>query len=84
MTRSKIDKSGINDIKKRLEKAAEIISRKNGTRVDLKKERIFTKGPFLHQNTSETNEEESAQFERDNPELFGYLRALDDQLGDLF
>jgi len=85
MGRSSLDTTGIDDIKKRLEKAAEIISRKQGARIDLKKEKIFTKGgSFLHQSTASMSEEESAQFERDNPELFAYLLALNEQMKDLF
>lgn len=84
MTHS-VDTSGLIDIKKRLEKVVDIISRKNGTIVNLTQEKIFTKGgPFLHQDTKETTEEDSAQFERDNPEIFAYLLALNEQLEGLF
>ena len=77
-------KSGLDDVIRRLRKVSELIGSKNGQTLDLVKERIFTKGPFLHQTTEETSEEESAKFERDNKELFNFLRAFDDQLRDLF
>lgn len=74
----------IDDIIKRLNKVSELVNSKNGQTIDLVKERIFTKGPFLHQDTEETSEDDSAKFERDNTELFNFLRALDDQIRDMF
>jgi hypothetical protein len=85
MAKVKLNKSDIADIKKSLNKAADFISSKQGARVDLKQERIFVKGgPFLHQATEGMTEEESARFERDNPELFAYLRAMDEQIKGMF
>ena len=72
------------DIVKILEKVGDIISRRDGQTLDLQKESIFSQGPFLHQNTGTMGEEESAVFERNNPELFAYLRSLDDEIEKLF
>ena len=77
-------KSELDDVIKRLRMASELVERRNGQTIDLVKERIFTKEPFLHQATEDMSEEESAKFERDNPELFNFLRAFDDQIRDLF
>ena len=77
-------KSEIDDIIKRLNKVADLVNSKNGQTIDLAKERIFTKGIFLHQDTESMSEEESAEFERENTELFNFLRAFDDQIRDIF
>jgi len=79
---SKIDTSGIDDIKRRLEQTSDIVDRKRDTTIEPKKMKIFTRGgPFLH---TGDNEEESAQFERDNPEEFAYWREFFDRLGDVW
>ncbi|MHA2279288.1 MAG: hypothetical protein ACXAC5_00145 [Promethearchaeota archaeon] len=84
MKRTQLDNSALGDTRNRLEKAIDIINRKQGSKVDLVKEKVFTRGgPFLHQDSQTMTEKESAEFERQNPELFAYLRALDQQLGDL-
>ncbi len=77
-------KSELDDVIKRLRTAAELTKNQDGRVIDLAKERIFTGAPFLHQATENMTEEESAEFERKNKELFNFLRAFDDQLGDLF
>lgn len=77
-------KSELDDVIKRLRIVTELVEKKNGQTIDLVKERIFTKEPFLHQATEKMSEEESAEFERKNTELFNFLRAFDDQLRDLF
>ncbi|KKK81370.1 hypothetical protein LCGC14_2814140 [marine sediment metagenome] len=78
-------KSELDDIINRMRAATELIRRKNGQRIDLTKEKMFIKGsPFLHQATEEKSEEESAEFERSNRELFNFLRTFDNQLRDLF
>lgn len=77
-------KSELDDVIKRLRTVSELVNSKNGKTIDLVKERIFTKEPFLHQDTEDMSEEESAEFERSNPELFNFLRAFDDQIRDLF
>lgn len=66
-------------------KRVETISRElDGETIDLAKERIFTKGVFLHQDTENMTEEESARFERENKKIFDFLRMLDDRIGDAF
>lgn len=77
-------KSEIDDIIKRFRRVSDLVKEQDGQIVDLAKEKIFTKGPFLHQDTEEKSEEASAQFERDHPELFNFLRALDDQMREVF
>lgn len=75
---------GLDDVIKRLRKASELAREKDGQIVDLVKEKIFTKGPFLHQDTEKMSEEKSAEFERENPELFNFLRAFDDKMREIF
>ena len=77
-------KSELDDVIKRLRTVSELVNSKNGKIIDLVKERIFTKEPFLHQDTEDMSDEESEEFERSNPELFNFLRAFDDQIRDLF
>ncbi len=77
-------KSALDDVIKRLRAASDLVRSKDGQKIDLVKERIFTRGSFLHQSTEEMSEAESAKFERENTELFNFLRAFDDQLRDLF
>lgn len=74
----------LDDIIKRLRKVSELVGERDGQIIDLVKEKIFTKGPFLHQNTEEKSEAESAKFERDNPELFNFLCAFDDKMREIF
>jgi len=74
----------IDDIIQRLRKAQYLIESKDGTKLDLVKEKIRTNGPFLHQDTENISEEESAKFERNNAELFNWFRELDGQLEGLF
>ena len=69
-------------IQQRLQKAADIVSSKNGQILDLSKQSIFTQGTFLHQSTPEMSEEQSAQMERDNPVLFNYMRSLKKEITD--
>lgn len=79
---SKIDTKGIDDIRRRLERTADVIDRKRGTKINPKKTRTFTRGgPYLH---TGDNEEESAQFERDHPEEFAYWREFFQRLGDIW
>lgn len=78
-------KSELDDVIERFNAVSELIRRKDGQRIDLSKEEIFIKGSaFLHQKTEEKSEEENARFERDNKELFNFLRAFDDQIRELF
>jgi len=77
-------KPGLDDIIKGLRIAEKLTKSKDGQIIDLSKERIFTKGVFVHQATDNMSEEESAAFERNNPELFNFLRAFEDQMRDLF
>jgi len=83
MGKSTANTKGLKDIQKYIEKMANVVRRKQGT-VDLGKEKIFVEGgPFLHQSTDKMSEEDSAAFERDSPELFNFLRALDDELREM-
>lgn len=77
-------KSELDDIIKILRKVSDLVGSKDGKSLDLAKERIFTTGTFLHQDTEDMSEEESAEFERSNPELFNFLRAFDEQIRELF
>ena len=75
----------INDVIKRLQRVSEKVQSLDAQKIDLVKENSFVKGgPFLHQDTDEMSEEESAKFERSNQELFDFLRSLDEDLRDIF
>ena len=74
----------IKDIQNRIHKAVDLVQRYDGQVIDLKKEVIFTKEPFLHQSTETQTEEESANFERENPELFSFLRKIKEELKQIF
>lgn len=83
MSKNSIDTSGLKDLINQLTEMREKISKKRGT-VDVEKEKFLIKGgPFLHQNTKEMTEKESAAFERENKKLFDYLRALDQGISEL-
>lgn len=74
----------IKDIENRIHKAVDLIQRYDGQVINLKKEVIFTNEPFLHQSTETKTEEESAKFERENPELFSFLRKIKKELRQIF
>lgn len=74
----------LDDIIKRLRKAAELAGERDGEIIDLTKERTFVKGPFLHQDADGMSEEKSAEFERENQDLFNFLRDFDDQMRRVF
>jgi len=77
---SKINISGLDDIKRRLEQTYKIVDDKHGTRVDPAKVKTFIRGgAYLH--TGE-NEKKSAQFERDFPAEFAYWRKFFQDIGD--
>jgi len=80
----KLDLSPIDNIIKCFKKAKDVAQSHDGERIDLNKETIFTEGPFLHQATETMSEDASAQFERDNVELFAYLRSLNSEFEDIF
>lgn len=78
-------KSELDDVIDRLRRTLELAEDRDGEVIDLTLERSFVKGgPFLHQDSESMSEEESAEFERSNKELFDFLRAFDDKLRDLF
>ena len=74
----------IKNIENRIYKAVDFVQRYDGQVINLKKEVIFTKEPFLHQSTETQTEEESANFERENPELFSFLQKIKDELRQIF
>ncbi len=72
------------DVIKAVQKSADLVRGYNGQKIDLSKMSIFTREPHLHQSSDEMSEDQSAEFERKNPELFNFLRSMDDALGKLF
>lgn len=82
--KSKIEAKGLKDIAKGIDRLTERVTRDAGKQIDLTKEKIFVPGSFLHQNGEKVTEEDSAAFERENPEFFAYLLALDQELRDIF
>lgn len=73
---------GIDKLKQKLLRRATVIRGLEGSVEIDNKNSDFVPGPFLHQNVKDEDgnlimsEEESAQFEVDNPELFNFLRGI--------
>jgi hypothetical protein len=82
--KSQIDDQGLQEAINKIENLASLADSKDGKKLDLVREKIFTSGPFLHKDTKIATEEESAKFERDNPEFFAFLRSLDKEFRDVF
>lgn len=75
----------IDDIANQVQKVYDLIRAQDSKKINSLQKRMFVKGGhFLHQDTDKISEEESARFERENPELFNFLRSLDDQLRAIF
>lgn len=76
----------LENLLRKLQTRQGVIDQLDGSEVDLKKTTTFVKGPYLHQDVRDEEgniimtEKESAQFEKDNPELFNYLRNLKSQI----
>lgn len=66
----------LNELTKKLEHVHHLLDSLNNQTVDLENTKTFVQGPFLHQNTEESTEENSANFEKKYKQLFDYLRDL--------
>ena len=64
---------------KRLQDRQRRISFMDGTSIT-QKDRIILHGPYLHQDTENMSEIESAKFERDNKLLFDTLRMVREEI----
>ncbi len=73
----KVNNDGILDVINAMRALEDFVLSKNGTTINLGTVETFTQGSYLHQNTEEMTEEESAKEERDNPELFRFLQSFD-------
>ncbi len=73
-------KSQLDNLKKSIEDYVESIMDLDGQEIDLTKASIFRKDTFLHKDTEDITEEESAAFERENPLLFAFLVALEEKI----
>lgn len=69
------------DLIKRLTLREEYVKSLNEKRV-YPHEAIFSQGPFLHQNTDDMTELESATFERDNKRVFDILQDVQNKMKD--
>lgn len=81
MIKATID--GIKDLsklQKQVENWDKEVTQLNGRVIDLKREPAMISGPILHQDSDQMTEEESAKYERDNPELVRFLQSLKEKL----
>lgn len=67
---------GLDRLIAQLEKRQRFISSQDGAMIDKSTEIIVPAGPFLHQDTEEMSEMESANFEKANQLAFDYLRSI--------
>ena len=74
----------IDDVIKKFSKVSNLVREKDGQVIDLSREQTFVKGLFLHQDTDGMSEEKSAEFERENKELFNFLLDFNDQIREIF
>lgn len=74
----------LDNLIQQLEKLNRFLMDQDGKEVLLDKETVFTKGPYLHQDTDSKSEEQSASEERDNPKLFKFMQSLNEQIEDIF
>ena len=76
---------GLKELKqlhKKVTERAKYIAGLNGTKQSL--DHIdFAPGPKLHQDSDTMTEEESALFEKDNPQLVAYLESLSHKLDNM-
>ncbi len=72
----KKNKNSLEGLINGIEKVSRLFESYNGQIVDLSQAEIFTQGPYLHQDSEDSTEEESAAFERNNPELFNFLQSI--------
>ena len=54
----------------------------NNTTYDATQDSVVIPGTFLHQSTDEASEQESAMFERGNPEVMRLFQSLKQRLED--
>ena len=74
--------SGLEGLKKLLQKAERYqqeVDNLNGQTIDTRYIDFYS-GPVLHQGNDNMSEQESAQFELDNPEIVAYLQSLKEKL----
>lgn len=78
-----IKSNGLDKLIRQAESFENFVESLDGQEVDIGQSKTFVQGPFLHQDKEEISEEQSAQFERDNPELFRWLRSLGGQIENI-
>ena len=70
---------GLKDFKKYIERVEDIISyidSLDGQEIKADNKDFIEGGSFIHQDTEESTAEESADFEKNNPEIFKKIRAI--------
>jgi len=75
---------GIEEITKTIKELENFVQSLNGKQINLGKEKTFIQGPYLHQDSENSTEEESAKYERDNKQVFDYLQSLNLQINNIF
>lgn len=66
-----------------LEEQYKFINNLSGQEIDLGKFTTISYGPYLHQNSENVSEEESAKFEAENKKVFDFLRTIENNFRDL-
>ena len=77
---SHIEFNGLEGLIKKVDKLKEYLQSQNGKTVNLSKQRIFVSGPYLHQDSAMMTKEESLRIEQENPGLFAFRRAINDNI----
>ncbi len=80
---TKIEAPGLDKLIQGLENREAFIQSQDEREIDLSREKTFVSGPFLHQGTEGMSEEQSAQFEVENKELFRWLRSFANQIKNI-
>jgi len=79
-----IDTEGISKIKAATNELENFITSLNGKKIDLSKEKNFSQGPYLHQDSENITEKESAAYERENKQVFDFIQSIKTQIYDIF
>ena len=78
-----IKSNGLDKLIRQTESFENFVKSMDGQEVNIESSKTFVQGKFLHQDKEDITEEQSAQFERDNPEVFRWLRSLGHQLENI-
>lgn len=71
---------GLDRLIQKLQNRQQFLESQDGREVNLGTEKTFVQGNFLHQDTEDMTEQQSAQFEIDNQEVFRWLRSFANQV----